>query len=150
MTIADTAIATGQVYAESLMTLTLTAYAPTGNYVEGPDGFEVPEFINRGTTPGKVQGGSQAGKDTETRYADIGGVKRPVLVGGLHIPLSAFVVAGVLDIKPSEQVNQAWQFHVTAVNGLADLSLLGRKYQVVEVPAKSYATARRLSVVEVV
>lgn len=128
--------------AESLMTLTLTAYSPNGFTVDA-DGFEVPAYTNEGTTPGKVQGGSQSGKDTQTRYVRVGDVERPVLEGGLHIPLSAPIPV------PSQQITQGWQYEVSAVNGLADLSLLGRRFLVVEVPAKSFATARRLNVVEI-
>lgn len=126
--------------AESLMTLTLTAYSPNGTTTDA-DGYEVPAFTSQGTVKGKIQAGSQSGQDTATRYVSIGGVERPVLVGGLHIPISASVPVA------SEQRGQGWEYVVTAV-GAADSALLGRRYLVVGAPAKSFATARRLDVVE--
>lgn len=132
-----------QAHAESMMTLTLTAYSPTGQSTTDADGYQVPEYANEGDTPGKVQAGSQAGGDGQTRYVNIGGVERPVLAGGLHIPLGASVPVA------SEQRGQAWEYMVTGIGPADDPALLGRRYMVVGVPAKSYATARRLDVVEV-
>ncbi|WP_418060805.1 DUF6093 family protein [Pimelobacter simplex] len=130
--------------AESMMTLTLAAYSPTG-LVPGPGGYEVPGFNPEGQTFGKVQAGAQAGGDTPTRYIKIGGTDRPVLAGGLHIPITAKIPT------PGEergQVGGAWEYLVTAVGPFDDPALLGRRYLVVGVPAKSYATARRLDVIE--
>lgn len=128
--------------AESLMTLTLNAYSPDPDGTTTVDGYEVLAFNDEDPTPGKVQGGSQAGKDTAIRYIDIGGVERPVLVGGLHIPISAAVpVAG-------EQRGIGWEYQVATAGPMDDPALLGRRYLVVGVPAKSHATARRLDVVE--
>ena len=107
-----------QAEAESLMSLTLTAYSP-GDVVPGDDGYEVVPFAEEGTTVGKVQAGSQSGSDTPTRYVSIGGVERPVLSAGLHIPISAFVTDGRLTIVASEQAGVGWEFVVTAV-GAAD------------------------------
>lgn len=132
----------GQAMAESMMTLTLAAYSPTG-LAPDADGYETLQFADEGPTSGKVQGGSQAGKDTPTRYVNVGGVERPVLAAGLHIPItSAVPVAG-------EQRGIGWEYEVVAVGPLDDPALLGRRYLVVGVPAKSYATARRLDVVQV-
>lgn len=133
--------------AESLMALTLTAYAPDGKALDEDD-MEVPAYLDKGTTPGKVQGPSSQGGDTATRYVRIGESGRPVLSGGLHIPLGAFVDDLGLHIVASEQIGHAWEFQVTAVAGLADAALLGARYLVVGVPTKSFATARRLDVVE--
>ncbi len=137
-----------RVRAESLMTLTLTAYSP-GDVVPGDDGYEVVPFAEEGTTVGKVQAGSQSGSDTPTRYVSIGGVERPVLSAGLHIPISAFVTDGRLTIVASEQAGVGWEFVVTAVGAADDPALVDRIYRVVGVPVKSHATARRLDVVEV-
>jgi hypothetical protein len=126
--------------AESMMTLTLAAYSPNGTTKDG-DGYDVPQFNPEGQTFGKVQAGAQAGGDTPTRYVKIGGVERPVLSGGLHIPIAAKVPVA------SEQRGHAWEYVVTALGPLDDPALLGRRYLVVGVPAKSYATARRLDVV---
>lgn len=127
------------------MTLTVSAYEPDPvNPYEptGPGGSDVPKFIAKGSTRAKVQVGSTQDDDTGTRYETVGGVSRPVLTGGLHIPLSApRPTAGAPGL--------GWEYVVTAVSDLADTNLLGRRYRVVNAPAKSFATARRLDVVEV-
>lgn len=127
--------------AEALMTDTFTAYAPAAKTTDA-DGFEVPGFTSQGSTPGKVQGGSASTADPTTEYLVVGEVRRPLLKGGLHIPISA----------PTPEAGDAgtgWEYVCTAVGALSDLALLGRRYRVVNVPAKSFATARRLDVVEV-
>jgi len=125
------------------MTLTLTPYSPTGDTTTDADGYRVPEYAAGTPTVGKVASGTQAGSDTPTRYVSIGGVERPVLSGGLHIPIGAPVpVAG-------EQRGHGWEYVVTTVGREDDPALLGRRFLVVGVPVKSHATARRLDVVEV-
>lgn len=136
----------GQAAAESRMTLTLTAYSPTGRSAQNPvTGLEEPEFVTEGTTPGEVQSPSAQGGDTPTRYVDVGGVQRPVLIAGLRIPVSADLPnAGAPHVAGG-----AWEYVVSALGPYDDPALMGRRYRVVEVPAKSFATARRLDVVEV-
>ncbi|MDF1603395.1 DUF6093 family protein [Nocardioides sp. YIM 152315] len=119
--------------AEALMLDTFTAYAYTWTKVGNLD---KQVWLAQYTTPGKVAGRSRQG-DTNTRTETVGGVERPVVEGGLHIPLSAPVPA------------VGWEFACTAVGASSDPSLLGRRWRVVDVPAKSFATARRLDVVEV-
>lgn len=126
--------------AESLMTLMLAAFSPDGK-ASNPGGYTAPKFAPEGSTLGRVQGASS--RDTATRYVRVGDVERPVLEGGLQIPLTAKVPAA------GEQRGTGWEYEVTAVGPLDDPALLGRRYLVVEVPAKSHATMRRLSVVEV-
>lgn len=128
--------------AESLMTLTLAVHSPDGKE-PGPDGFEVLKFKDETPTIGKVQAGSQAGGDVKDRYIRVGDVERPVLSGGLHIPIGADLPAA------GEQRGIGWEYEVTAVGPYDDPALLGRRFLVVSVPAKSFATARRLNVVEV-
>lgn len=128
--------------AESLMTLTLAAYSPDGT-TEDADGYKVPKFASEGSTFGKVQGGSQSTKDAATRSVTIGSVERPVLSAGLHIPITAPVPSA------GEQRGVGWEYEVTGLGPLDDPALLGRRFLVVGVPAKSFATARRLDVVEV-
>lgn len=129
--------------AETLMTLTLAAFSPAGE-TTNPGGYTEPAYTPEGTTPGRAQGGTR-GKDTATRYVEIGGVKRPVLEGALQIPLAAKVpTAG----EQRGQIGGAWEYEVIAVGPLDDPALLGRRYMVVETPAKSHATMRRLSVIE--
>lgn len=134
--------------AESLMTLTLTAYSPTGETTTDADGYQVPDYADEGSTPGKLQAGSQAGGDGTTKYVNIGGVERPVIEGGLHIPVDRFIFDGLL-IQTSEQRGKGWEFEVLALGPQDDPALLGRRYLVVSAPAKSFATARRLDVVEI-
>ncbi|WP_332644079.1 DUF6093 family protein [Aeromicrobium sp.] len=136
-----------QVRAESLMTLTLTPHTPTvpPTYTIDGDGYEVPTLTPGTPHAGKVQsrsGGLGAAGDTTARYVEIGGTPRPVLSGGLHIPISAPVpLAG-------EQRNYGTEYVVTAVGSMDDPALLGRRFLVVAVPVKSFATARRLDVIE--
>lgn len=134
-----------QAEAESLMTLTLTPHTPTvpPTYTIDADGYEVPNLTPGTPHAGKVQAGSQAGSDTATRYLDVGtGTPRPILSGGLHIPIGAPVpLAG-------EQRNYGTEYVVTAVGPADDPALLGRRFLVVAVPVKSFATARRLDVIE--
>lgn len=127
------------------MTLTFTAYSPAGT-TKDADGYDVQQYADEGETPGKVQG--QSGKDTQTRYVRVGGTERPLIAGGVHIPLDRFIFDKTLLIVADEQRGVGWELEVSSV-GPHDPALLGRRYLVVEVPAKSYATARRLSVVEV-
>lgn len=134
------ALLRGRLAAEAEMTLTFTPYSPNGYTTVS--GLEVPAYASHTSTRGKVQGGSASTTDTVTRYVTIGGVERPVLAGGLHIPISATVP------KAGDQ-GVGWEYLCTAVGTYDDPALLNRRYLVVSVPAKSFATARRLDVVEV-
>lgn len=122
------------------MTLTLAAYSPNGHTTNG-DGYQVPTFTSEGSTAGKVQGGSQATQDTATRFVKIGEVDRPVISAGLHIPISA-------PVPTAGHPGHGWEYLVTAVGDVDDPTLVGTRYLVVGVPTKSFATARRLDVVE--
>lgn len=122
--------------AEAMMTLTLAAYSPNGTTTDA-GGLEVPAFTYEGSTFGKVQGPSAATADSATRTANVGGVPRQVIAAGLHLPISA----------PAPTAG--WEYEVTAIGPDDDLALLGRRYHVVNSPAKSFATARRLDVAEV-
>lgn len=123
-----------------MMTLTLTPLEPYG--FDTVNGLEVQSYAQHDDTPGKVQGGSASTSDTATEYVSIGGVRRPLLRGGLHLPIGAQLpVAGDQGV--------GWEYAVTAVGERGDPTLLNRRYLVVNVPAKSFASARRLDVVEV-
>jgi hypothetical protein len=137
----------GQTAAEATHTLTLTAYSPTGLTAQNEtSGLEVPTFTTETTgLAGKVQASSAQAGDTATRYVTVGGVDRPVLAAGLHISISAKVPAA----GAPHVAGGAWEYLVTAVGTYDDPALLNRRYRVVQVPAKSFATARRLDVVEV-
>lgn len=121
--------------AESRMQDYFDAYAP------GPgtdaDGMETDAAtVAKESTPGRVAGRSRDG-DTNTRLVTIGGVERPVVEGGLHIPLWA------------EVPSIGWEYVLVELGPNTDPALLNRRWRVVDVPAKSDATARRLDVVEV-
>lgn len=126
------------------MTLTLTPHTPTvpPTYTIDADGYEVPVYDEGEPHIGRVPRNSSRGSDTPTEYKEIGGVSRPVLKGGLHIPISApRPIAG-------EQRGMATEYVVTAIGTIDDPALLGMRYLVVGSPVVT-ATARRLDVVEV-
>lgn len=122
------------------MTDRFTAYSPDGFTVVG--GLEVPAYADEGSTVGKVQAPSAQAGDTPTRTVTVGGVSRPVLAGGLHIPVGS-------DLPVAGDQGVGWEYECTSVGAVSDASLVGRRFLVVGVPAKSFATARRLDVVEV-
>lgn len=129
--------------AESLMTLTLAWFSPEGTKTV-VNGMEERTPRSEGSTPGKVQGPSSQTGDSDARMVSVGGSDRPVVSAGVHIPLSSLLASdGSLRLVPG------WECRVTAVRDLADSALLGRRFRVVDVPVKSYATARRLDVVDV-
>jgi hypothetical protein len=130
----------GRLAAERRMTLTFAPMEPDGFTTVG--GLEVQAYTQHDDTPGKVQGGSASTADPATEYVTVGGVRRPLLRGGLHIPVGAPVPV------PGDR-GVGWEYECTAVGPDDDPSLLNRRYLVVNAPAKSYATARRLDVVEV-
>lgn len=123
----------GQLRAEATMLDTFEASATEQTRV---DGFMQDTTVPKGTTRGTVSGRSREG-DTNTRTVVVGGVERPVIEGGLKIPVGSPVPA------------IGWEYELTALGPATDPALLGRRWRVVDVPAKSHATARRLDVVEV-
>lgn len=139
-------IARGQAAAEALFGCTFEAYAPSGKNIV--DGLQVQQYQLQPFTgevegtPGKVQGGAASTRDPVSRTITIGGVARPVLEGGLHIPISA-------PVPKAGDRGIGWEYKCTAVVAPGDPALVGRWFLVVSVPAKTYATARRLDVVEV-
>jgi hypothetical protein len=135
------ALVRGQRAAEAAMTLTLTAYSPNGYTTDG-DGLQVRAFANEGATRGKVQGSSSSVADAGTQYVTIGGVSRAVMRAGVHLPVAS-------DLPVAGDQGIGWEYAVTALGPDDDPSLLGRRFLVVGVPAESFATARRLDVVEV-
>lgn len=125
------------------MTLTVIPHEPNGTTPTGPGGSDVPVFIDHPPHKAKVQAGSTTqGVDTGTRYETIGTVSRPVLTGGLHIPISAPCPKAGLP-------GRGWEYSVAGLGPDDDEALLNRRYRTVNAPAKSKATARRLDVVEV-
>lgn len=121
------------------MTLTLAAYSPSDTLTTNAEGFEVPGYAPEGTTVGKVAGASRD-SDTNARSEQIGGVDRPVVQGGLHIPIGA-------PVPTMGRYRLGWEYVVTAVGPSDDPALLDSRWLVVDSPAKSRATARRLDVI---
>lgn len=129
--------------AESLMQDTFTAYSPTGATTTDANGFEVPAYANQGDTPGKIAGPSMQSRDTNARTVTVGGMDRPVVEGGLHIPVSAAV-------PKVGEYGTGWEYVLVDLGPMTDPSLLNSRWLVVDAPAKSYATARRLDVVRLI
>lgn len=123
------------------MSLTLAAYSPNGFTTDG-DGLQVRAYTSEGPTAGKLQGSSASVADAGTEFVTVGGVSRAVMRAGLHVPVSA-------DLPVAGDRGVGWEYVVSAVGASDDPTLLGRRFLVVGVPAKSFATARRLDVVEV-
>lgn len=134
--------------AEATFTDTFTAYAPApNNPTTDADGYEVPGWSVKGSTVGKVSGRSRD-SDTNTRLVSVGGVERPVVEGGLHIPLSSFLDPDPKAV-PRLRLRAGWELVCTAVGPKTDPACAGKRWRVVDVPVKSNPTARRLDVVEV-
>jgi len=131
--------------AESMMTVTLRAYAPNGLTVV--NGLEVLQYEPMGDTFARVQ--SRRLKDAAAQTVRIGGVDRPVLFGGLHLPIGAYISSNHLQIKFGDQ-GIGWEFACTGVGPADDPSLMGRRWLVVSAPADSFRTVRRLDVAEVI
>jgi len=124
------------------MSDTFTAYSPNGTTTDA-NGFEVPAYANEGETVGKIAGPSMQSRDTATRTERIGGMDRPVVEGGLHIPVSA-------DMPAVGEYGVGWEYVLTDLGPMTDPSLQDSRWLVVDAPAKSYATARRLDVCRLV
>lgn len=129
--------------AEAMMTLTLTAYSPDPEATTtDANGYEIPAYNDEGTTPGRITGGSSSTKDSATRYLNIGGVERPVLSGGLHLPIGSPIPVA------SEQRGQAWEYEVSGLGTVDNPALMGRRFMVVSLSLVAQATALRLDVIE--
>lgn len=117
------------------MTDTLAAFAPNGSTTDA-DGMKVSAFTPKGSTNGRVHAGVRL-QSVTAQTTTVAGVERPIIDGGLRIPVSA----------PTPSIG--WEYQLTAVGPATDPGLVGRRWHVVGIQADSYATARRLSVVEV-
>lgn len=126
-----------QARAESLMFDVFDAFEPGARVVDPTDNMEKPGYTAKGSTPGKIQSHARQG-DTQTRYIKVGETERPVLEAALHIPISA-------TLPTAGQFGVGWEYVCTAS---VDAGNVGRRFLVVECPSKTFATARRLSVVE--
>lgn len=137
---ADDAIRQGRIAHEALMDDTFLPKVPSGLTVV--DGLEVQGYTDGTATAGTVLETAQQAGAPATRTFRVGGVERPVIEGGLHIPVSAAVPrAGDRGI--------GWEYLCTAIGAATDPYWLNKRLLVVGISAKSRDTARRLDVVEV-
>ena len=120
--------------AESLMLDRGVMRRATGDTTQDPDtGSTVPVFADLFTSKAKIQT-----RNLQAREAEVGGRTSTTVRVELHLPVSA----------PAVEVGDVWE--VTRVSSLSDMQLLGRKFRVIAPVGKSFATARRLEVEEVV
>lgn len=118
---------------------TFTPHVP-GARTTGADGMEAPAYTTGTPVKGKIQSRARQG-DTQARTVRVGEVELPVIEAGLHISLSAAVpTAGKFGV--------GWEYEMTIAGRNTDASLVGSRWLVVDAPAKSNATARRLDVVQ--
>lgn len=129
-----TALAAGRAAAEALMLDEFTALVYTDT--TDADDLEVKDWEPQGDpVPGKFPS-KVNGQPQNTRMVNVGGVDRPVIEGGLHLPWSASPEPGM-------------RYRCTAVGPDTHPSALNRTVHVVEAPISSDMTAWRLDVVEV-
>jgi hypothetical protein len=105
-----------------------------GGTAQDPNtGTTVPAFDDLFTSKAKIQT-----RNLQAREAEAGGRTAITVRVELHLPVSA----------PAVERGDVWE--VTAVSPLSDRQLIGRKFVVIAPVGKSFATARRLEVEEVV
>lgn len=120
--------------AEAMMTDTGIMRRPTGTSTPDPStGTDVPDYSDLFTSKAKIQA-----RSLQALTAEAGGRTATTVRLELHLPLSA----------PAAQTGDVWEH--TAVGALSDVQLLGRKFRITAPVAKSFATARRYEVEEVV
>jgi hypothetical protein len=120
--------------AEALMTDGGVMRRTTGNTTQDPGtGSTVPEYADLFTSKAKIQA-----RSLQALTAEAGGRTATTIRLELHLPLSA----------PAAQTGDVWEH--TSVGALSDMQLLGRKFRITAPVAKSFATARRYEVEEVV
>lgn len=113
---------------------TVTVRYATGTMAQNPvTGSESPVYAVRFTSKCKVQT-----RNLVARQQEVGGRTATTVSVEIHLPVSA----------PAASINDVCE--ITAVGAMSDAQLLGRKFRVVAPVAKSFATARRLDVEEVV
>ena len=114
-------------------TVTVSFIDPNGTPVQDPEtGSEsIPPTV-RFSSPCKVQA-----RNLQARQEEVGGRTATTVSVELHLPISA----------PAVEVGDLCE--ITAVGSLSDPHLLGRVFRVVAPVAKSFATARRFDVEQV-
>lgn len=134
----STALAELRVHANSGMPDTFTPYQPTG-MVTGADRIRTQDYTALDPVPGKLQSRALTG-NTETRTVQVAGQDARVVEGGLHIPVTS-------DAPAAGPVGVGWEYELTTPGPDTPPELVGSRWLVVDAPAKSHMTARRLDVV---
>lgn len=124
------AVTRGQQHAESLMVDSLRLDRPTGE-TERVDGVTVPEVVPVWSGKGKVQS-----QQSYPSQPEVGGGTATLAVFEVHIPVHADVTPLVDD--------------VFVVESSRDPALVGSRFRVRVDPSKTWRTARRYNVEEVV
>ena len=120
-----------QALAEQGMTDSLSLVRPTGEFVRDEGGNTVPELVAVWSGPGKVQS-----QQSYPSQPEVGGGTFTLAVFEVHIPVGADVFPLVDD--------------VFVVDSSRDLALVGSRFRVRVDPSKTWRTARRYNVEEVV
>lgn len=113
------------------MTDTVAVKFQSGTTPDPVTGSDVPAYTTRFTSKCKVQA-----RDLAARTEEVGGRSATTVTVELHLPVSA----------PAVEVGDLCE--ITAA--LSDSQMVGRVFRVVAPVAKSFATARRVDVEEVV
>lgn len=124
------AVERGRINAESLMTDSLRLERPTGNTVR-VDGVTVPEMGLVWSGPGKVQS-----QQSYPSQPEVGGGTVTLAIFEVHIPVGA-------DVSPMVD-------DVFVVDVSRDRALAGSRFRVRVDPSKTWRTARRFNVEELV
>lgn len=124
------AVERGRANAESLMTDSLRLEHPTGETIR-VDGKTIPVMETVWSGPGKVQS-----QQSYPSQPEVGGGTVTLAVFEVHIPVSADVVPLVDD--------------VFVVDASRDQALTGSRFRVRVDPAKTWRTARRFNVEELI
>lgn len=127
---AVSAINRGRVAAERLMVDTVTVQHRTGEVTDGELGTVTPTYATVYSGKAKVQRAAPSAAPTDVGEASL-------LVGQLEVHLPIAVTGVVADDR------------ITVTASVLDSALVGKTYKVRGVLEKSFATARRLAVIEV-
>jgi hypothetical protein len=130
----EAVLTSGRSAAESLMVDTGVMRRSTGRTEQNPFTDEETEvYADLFTSRCKIQT-----RNLQASSAEVGGRTAVTVRVELHLPVTVAAV----------QTGDVWE--VTAVDPISDPQLVGRKFRVIGPVGKSFATARRLEVEEVV
>jgi len=124
-------LARAQVAAEALMVDTCTVKYQSGTSFNATTGLDAPTYTTRFTSACKVQA-----RDLAVQERDSGGHEASLVRLSVHLPVSAAAVH-------TDDI-------VTITVATHDAQLVGRTFRVLAPVGKSFASARRLDVEEIV